>query len=184
MYGWTGKILNVDLTRGRTWREDLPKELLHAYLGGRGLGVRLLRDHFRLAPFDAGMPLIFAAGPLCGTAAPGAARLSVTARSPLTGTVFDSSLGGLFAWRLKGAGIDAIQVFGESERPVVLAVSGEGDLLLPADGLWGKGVSETVKRLGSRGSVAAVGPAGEKGVLFASIETGDCDAACRGGLGA
>ena len=52
MYGWTGKILKVDLTTGRAWREDIPAELLHAYLGGRGLGVRLMRGEYRLDPFD------------------------------------------------------------------------------------------------------------------------------------
>ena len=59
MHGWTGKILKVDLTQGRVWREEIPQELLHVYLGGRGLGMRLLRDWFRLDPFDPQMPLIF-----------------------------------------------------------------------------------------------------------------------------
>ena len=70
MYGWTGKILKVDLTSGRTWREDISPDLLHAYLGGRGLGVRLMRDRHCLDPLDPDMPLIFAVGPLCGTPLP------------------------------------------------------------------------------------------------------------------
>src|ERR671930_119970 len=160
MHGWTGKLLRVDLTSGRSWREDIPAELLHAYLGGRGLGVRLLRDRFRLDPFDPEMPLIFAVGPLCGTPAPTAARLTAVSRSPLTGTICDCSAGGRFAWRLKGAGYDALMITGTSAAPVVLAVAGDGVELLPAADLWGKTVHETVASLAGRGGVAAVGAAG------------------------
>lgn len=184
MHGWTGKILKVDLTSGTVWREELPAVLLHAYLGGRGLGVRLLRDRFRLDPFDPAMPLIFAVGPLCGTAAPTAARLTVVSRSPLTGTVYDCSAGGRFAWRLKSVGVDALYVVGASERPVVLAISGESAELLPAADLWGKTVPETVRHLAPRGSVAAIGPAGENGVLYANIMMGEGNSVGRGGLGA
>ena len=104
MHGWTGKILNVDLTSGKTWRSNIPEHFLHGYLGGRGLGVRLMRGAYKLDPFDPEMPLIFAVGPLCGTQAPTAARLAVVSKSPLTGTVYDCSAGGRFAWRVKAAG--------------------------------------------------------------------------------
>src|SRR6266567_4942955 len=123
MHGWTGKILKVDLTSGRAWREDIPAELLHTYLGGRGLGVRLMRGAYRLDPFDPAMPLIFAVGPLCGTPAPTAARLTVVSRSPLTSTIYDCSAGGRFAWRLKAAGMDALCLVGESPWPVILAIT-------------------------------------------------------------
>lgn len=184
MHGWTGKILKVDLTNGAAWREEIPVELLHAYLGGRGLGVRLLRDHFRIDPFDPEMPLIFAVGPLCGTTAPTAARLTVVSRSPLTGTVYDCSAGGRFAWRLKAAGIDALYIVGASDRPVTLAICGGDAELLSTDDLWGKNVSETVRALSSRGSVAAIGLAGENCVLYANIMMGEGNSVGRGGLGA
>jgi len=184
MHGWTGTILRVNLTTGRTGREKLPAALLHAYLGGRGLGVRLVRDCHCLDPFDAGMPLVFAVGPLCGTAAPTAARLTVVSRSPLTGTVTDCSAGGRFAWRLKAAGIDALSIEGMSPHPVVLAISGDTAELLPAASLWGKGVRETVSLLAGRGSIATIGPAGENGVLFANIMMGEGNSVGRGGLGA
>ncbi|HEX9874269.1 MAG TPA: aldehyde ferredoxin oxidoreductase family protein, partial [Deferrimonas sp.] len=159
-------------------------ELLHAYLGGRGLGVRLLRDRFHLDPFDPEMPLVFAVGPLCGTPAPTAARLTVVSRSPLTGTVYDCSAGGRFAWRLKGAGLDAIFIAGESPRPVVLTVRGGAAELVDAARLQGRTVPETVAALADRGSVAAIGPAGENGVLFANIMMGEGNSVGRGGLGA
>lgn len=184
MFGWTGKILKVNLTSGCCRREDIPLELLHAYLGGRGLGVRLMRDYFTLDPFASEMPLIFAVGPLCGTSAPTAARLAVVSRSPLTGTIFDCSAGGRFAWRLKSAGVDALQITGQSKKPVVLAINGDKAELLPAGELWGKAVPDTVSALAKGGSVACIGPAGETGVLYANIMMGEGDSVCRGGLGA
>jgi len=184
MYGWTGKMLHVDLSNGRCVREEVPAALLHAYLGGRGLGVRMMRDYFRLDPFDPDMPLIFAVGPLCGTASPTSARLSAVSRSPLTGTVYDCSAGGRFAWRLKAAGLDVVFITGKSPEPVVLAINDDLAEILPAPELWGKGVKETVAALQERGSVAAIGPAGENGVLFANIMMGEGNSIGRGGLGA
>ncbi|MBI1919484.1 MAG: aldehyde ferredoxin oxidoreductase family protein [Geobacter sp.] len=184
MHGWTGNILKIDLTAGKAWREDIPLDILHAYLGGRGLGVRLMRDYFNLDPFDPGMPLIFAVGPLCGVPAPTSARLSVVSRSPLTGAITDCSAGGRFAWRLKASGVDAVFIQGKSPRPVTVAVNEETVEFVDAAGLWGKTVDETVKHLSDRGSVAAIGPAGENGVLFASIMMGEGNAVGRGGLGA
>ena len=177
-------MLQVDLTLGRCRRTEIPEKLLHAYLGGRGLGVRLMREYFQLDPFDPEMPLIFAVGPLCGTTSPTSARLAAVSRSPLTGTIYDCSAGGRFAWRLKAAGIDLIFVTGKSEQPVVLAIEGAGAELLPAASLWGKGIKETVAALKGRGSVAAIGPAGENGVLFANIMMGEGNSIGRGGLGA
>jgi aldehyde:ferredoxin oxidoreductase len=184
MSGWHGTLLHIDLSSGASRREPISPDLLRAWLGGRGLGVRLLRDAFRLDPFDPDMPLVFAVGPLCGTPAPTAARMSVVSRSPLTGTIYDCSAGGRFAHRLKSAGIDALRIVGESPSPVVLRIAGEAVSVEPADALWGRPVSEAVRALETGGSVAAIGPAGERGVLFASILTGEGNAVGRGGLGA
>lgn len=181
---WTGRILRVDLTTGAMIWDDLPRPWLEEYLGGRGLGVRLMRDYFRLDPFDPAMPLIFAVGPLCGTTAPTAARLSVVSRSPLTGTICDCSAGGRFAWRLKAAGMDALFITGKSPTPVTLAIGAERVDILPAEQLWGSDVPATVAALNHRGSVAAIGPAGENGVLFANIMMGEGNSVGRGGLGA
>jgi aldehyde:ferredoxin oxidoreductase len=182
--GWTGRILRVDLTSGTSVRADIPRPLLEEYLGGRGLGVRLMRDHFRLDPFDPAMPLIFAVGPLCGTSAPTAARMSVVSRSPLTGTIYDCSAGGRFAWRLKAAGLDAIFITGRSTQPVTLAIGPERADIQPAGHLWGSDIPATVAALQEQGSVAAIGPAGENRVLFANIMTGEGNSVGRGGLGA
>lgn len=184
MFGWTGNILHINLTTGATRREKLPQQWLEEYLGGRGLGVRLMRDKYRLDPFDPDMPLIFACGPLCGTPAPTAARLSVVSRSPLTGTIYDCSAGGRFAWRLKGAGLDALMITGKSATPMFLAISPDRVEILPADTLWGSDIPATMAALKGRGSVAAIGPAGENRVLFANIMMGEGNSVGRGGLGA
>lgn len=183
-YGWTGRMLRVDLTNRKSWYEDIPAELLHSYLGGRGLGVRLMREWFRLDPFDPAIPLIFAVGPLCGTPAPTAARLTVVSRSPLTGTIYDCSAGGRFAWRLKASGVDALMITGASAIPVAIAVTPSGAEIVDVPQLRGKTVHETVSALSGRGSVAAIGPAGENGVLFANIMMGEGNSVGRGGLGA
>jgi aldehyde:ferredoxin oxidoreductase len=174
----------VDLTTGITRQEELPRLWLEEYLGGRGLGVRLMREHFRLDPFEPAMPLIFAVGPLCGTAAPTAARLSVVSRSPLTGTIYDCSAGGRFAWRLKAAGLDALVISGRSDQPVVLSLETDKVEILPAGHLWGCDIPATVAALQKNGSVAAIGPAGENRVLFANIMMGEGNSVGRGGLGA
>jgi len=184
MNAWTGRMLRVDLSRGTIDIDAIPMELLHAYLGGRGLGVRLMREHFHRAVDDPALPLIFSVGPLCGTSAPTAARLTVVSRSPLTGTIYDCSAGGRFAWRLKGAGFDTLFITGKSLTPVVLSVSETGAELLPAAELWGRDIPATVRALKGRGSVAAIGPAGENGVLFANIMMGEGNSVGRGGLGA
>jgi aldehyde:ferredoxin oxidoreductase len=184
MNGWTGRMLSVDLSTGTITTDEIPRELLYNYLGGRGLGVRFMRDSYRLDPFDPAMPLIFSVGPLCGTPAPTAARLSVVSRSPLTGTIYDCSAGGRFAWRLKAAGYDLLKIVGESSRPVSLIISETGAELESADPLWGRTVPETVAALEGGGSVAAIGPAGENGVLFANIMMGEGNSVGRGGLGA
>ena len=184
MHGWTGRMISVDLSTGTSSVESIPEKLLHSYLGGRGLGVRLMRDSFRIDPSDPALPLIFSVGPLCGTPAPTAARLSVVSRSPLTGTIYDCSAGGRFAWRLKAAGYDLLRIVGESPEAVVLVVTESGAELVKAGHLWGKTVPETVAALEGGGSVAAIGPAGENGVLYANIMMGEGNSVGRGGLGA
>lgn len=184
MDAWHGRALYVDLTTGISKTEEIPAIILQEYLGGRGLGVRLMRDYFQLDPFDPAMPLIFSVGPLCGTASPTSARMSVVSRSPLTNTIYDCSAGGRFAWRLKAAGYDALFITGSSRSPVFLSIENDSVVLHPAENLWGSDIPATVAALQDRGSVAAIGVAGENRVLFANIMTGEGNSVGRGGLGA
>jgi aldehyde:ferredoxin oxidoreductase len=177
-------LLAVDLTEGVARREEIPPDILWHYLGGRGLGVRLLRGRQGLPACDPANAIVFAAGPLCGTGAPASSRLSVCCRSPLTGTVCHANAGGGFARRLRAAGFLAVRIEGRSPRPVALVVAPGGGELVPADRLWGKTAVETVAAMSDRGSVAAIGPAGENGVLFAGLLVDRGNVAGRGGPGA
>ncbi len=184
MFGWHGQALHINLSTDTTRPEPISQELLHNYLGGRGLGVRLMRDFHQLDPFHPKTPLIFATGPLCGSATPTTERLTVVSRSPLTGTVFDSSVGGKFAWNLKQAGYDALIITGQSSKPVWLKISPGNVKTEEATALWGATVPETIKALSGHGTVATIGPAGENRVLYASIMMDGEESAGRGGLGA
>jgi aldehyde:ferredoxin oxidoreductase len=200
--------LRVDLSTGISSDEELPREIAMQYLGGRGLGAYFaLRERlFEVQPLAPDNVLIFAPGPLTGTGAPASGRYSVTSRSPLTGTVFDGNSGGSFGVALRRLGLDYLVVTGACEAPSYLVVgedpggagaaeapggTGAGDrpvvAVRPADGIWGLDVPATLARLrelhpGCEAGV--IGPAGERGVLFASIVNNRGRSLGRGGLGA
>ena len=184
MHAWHGKMLVVDLSAGRTRSEPIEEETLRTWLGGRGLGVHLMKDFISLDPFDERMPLIFSVGPLCGTAAPTSSRMSVVSRSPLTGTIFDSSVGGKFPLKLKQAGYDAIMITGKAQDPVYLEINESRPAIKDASWLWGKGCIEVNKLLDDSGEVASIGPAGERLVRMANIMVGGANSVGRGGMGA
>jgi aldehyde:ferredoxin oxidoreductase len=184
MHSWQGKALYVDLSARETWAKDLSEYFLARNIGGRGIGVALMKDFFKLDPYDPRMPIIFAVGPLCGTPAPASSRMSVVSRSPLTGTITDSSVGGTFPIKLKAAGYDYIFVSGKADSPVFLSIKDDAVQIRDASGLWGKGCLETNKDLESQGAVACIGPGGEHLVRFANIMIGGANSAGRGGLGA
>jgi aldehyde:ferredoxin oxidoreductase len=129
------------------------------------------------------MPLIFAVGPLCGTPAPTSSRMSVVSRSPLTGTIFDASVGGHLPFRFKLAGYDAVMVTGKSGAPVYLSLQDGKVEFHDASRLWGKGTGEVSRLLGKGGQVACIGPAGERLVRMANIMIGGNDSVGRGGMG-
>ncbi len=184
MFAWSGRMLVIDLAARTSTVRDVPGDVLQEWLGGRGLGVRFMGDRIGLDPFDERMPIIFSVGPLCGTAAPTSSRMSVVSRSPLTGTIFDSSVGGHFPLRLKQAGYDAVMIDGRAASPVYVAIDGGRVEVRDAAHLWGKGTGEVSRLLASDGLVASIGPAGERRVLMANIMLSTANAVGRGGLGA
>ena len=183
MFGWHGRILVVDLTNRSYRTESLTNDQLQTCIGGRGLAVDLFKDYAHLDPFSSDIPLILTTGPLSGTKTPATERLCLLSRSPLTGTIFDTTAGGSFAHTLKATGHDGVFINGVSDRPVALRVRTSGVDFLEADSLWGKTTSETISSFAERG-VAAIGPAGENKVLYANIVFSDGDNDGRGGLGA
>lgn len=190
MYGWTGKLLRVNLTDKTIKRENLNLEDAKKYLGARGLGTKYFMDEVdpKVEPFSPDNKLIFMTGPLTGTLATSGGRYEVVAKAPLTGTIGASNSGGHFGPELKYAGYDGIIFEGKSEKPVYLYINDDEVELRDAENLWGKTVFETTDMLldvaGDDARVACIGPGGEKLVLFATVMNDKHRAAGRSGLGA
>lgn len=191
MFGWTGIALRVDLSRGLIEQEPIPRDILVNYIGGEGLGAKYLYDEVPPGtdPFDPQMLVVVAPGPVSGTLSPGCGRLEIITKSPNTGLFGDSNVGGDFAPELHWAGYDAILITGKAPQPVYLWIDDDKVELRDAGHLWGRPHAEAVdivhRELGDSGiRTVAVGPAAEKGVVFAASYSGYTSAAGWVGTGA
>jgi len=189
MNGWMGKILVIDLTAGTIVTQPLDMDMARLFIGGRGLGARLLWDLVPpgVEPLSPENVLIFATGPLTATGFQTSNRFSVSTLSPLTGTVLDANSGGWWGMRLKKAGWDALIVKGRAPQPVYIEITPAGVEIKAATHLWGMTASETCAALGqdnNKRNVVCIGPAGENGVRFAAIMNDVARSAARGGPGA
>ena len=191
MNGYAEKILHVDLARERMTEEPFPEEWRRNYIGGRGLGVRIIQDLVNpgIDPLGAENVLIFATGPVAGSGLPLGSRYDVVTKSPLTGTLTSANSGGKFGTSMKRAGFDAVVIRGRAERPVSLVLDDGRAELRDASDLVGMTTSETSaalqEDLGDPGaSVACIGPAGERLSRIAAIINENSRAAGRGGVGA
>ncbi len=187
--GYADHVARIDLSSGSVNYEGINEQDARLYIGARGLGVKYLFDNG--PSVDALSPdnmLALVNGPLTGSEATMSGRLAFVTKSPLTGTVTDSHMGGWSAARLRWAGFDALLFKGKAASPVYAYIEKGTVELRPADEIWGKGVHETMRffkdRYGDDLSVMAIGQAGENGVLFASIINENDRAAGRGGTGA
>jgi len=186
-----GRTLIVDLPRNKVSVEPTRLDYATLYLGGSGLACRLLLDMVDSAtnPLGPDNPLIFATGPLVGTAAPDCGRYVACARSPLTGIWGEANSGGIFGPKMKFAGFDAIIIRGQAKSPVYLNVA-DGDAEIKDArylvGVDAKQAQNLVKKeIGDSGaSVACVGRAGENLVKYAAIMNDWNRAAGRTGMGA
>jgi aldehyde:ferredoxin oxidoreductase len=187
--GYFGQALVADASTGTARTLPLPDDLLRAYIGGAGLGAWLMH---RLGPAGAdplgpAAPLAFVFSPLVGTPLTTSAKFAVVAKSPLTGLLNDALSSSQFAIAGKLTGHDAIVVTGACDRPSVLLVDGDGARFAEAADLAGLPAAQAEarlrERLGTGWRVAATGPAGERGVRYATISH-DGRHAGRGGLGA
>jgi aldehyde:ferredoxin oxidoreductase len=189
--GYNGKILRVDLARNTARPEVLEDQFCRQYLGGAGFIAYYLRKELRPG-IDALSPdnkLIFALGPVSGLLVPGAARDCIGAKSPLTGGIAKSEVGGFWMAELKRAGFDAIIIEDKALKPVFLWIHDGEFEIRDASHLWGKETLQTEEIIRSElgddhTQVAMIGPGGENKVRFACIMQGCHDAAGRGGLGA
>ena len=188
--GYVGKILFVDLSTGNIKEETLEEKMCHDFIGGYGIGARILYTRQR-GGIDALGPentLGFITGPLTGTLVPTGVRYTVVAKSPLTGGWGDANSGGYFGPYLKFAGADAVFFNGISPKPVYLVIDNGKAHLKDASQLWGKDTYETEDVLtaeyGRQSRVVCIGQAGEKQSLIACIMTDRGSTAGRSGLGA
>ncbi len=187
--GYNNRLARIDLTTGTVQYEPLPEEDVRKYIGGRGLGVKFVFDNGpQVDPFSPDNLLCIMTGPLTGTDAKMSGRLAVVTKSPLTGTVTDSHMGGWTAAKLKWAGLDALLFKGRAEKPVYAYVEDGKVTLHDASDIWGKTTHETcrilMERHGEDVSVMCIGPAGENRVRFANFINELERAAGRGGTGA
>ena len=187
--GYFGRALIVDLDTGTGSVKPLEERVLRSYIGGAGLGTWLM--HQCSAPgMDAlapEAPLMFVFSPLVGTPLTTSAKFAVVAKSPLTGRLTDALASSHFAIAGKLTGHDAIVLRGACSEPSVVMIDGETVRTVPAHDLWGLPAAEAERRLrermGPAWRVAAIGPAGERVVRYATVSH-DGRHAGRGGLGA
>jgi aldehyde:ferredoxin oxidoreductase len=188
--GYMGKILWVDLTTGKSTVEEPDDSLYRDFVGGYGIGAKILYDHMKPKADALGPDNILGliTGPLTGTQIATASRYAAVAKSPITGGWGDANSGGSFGPYLKFAGYDAVFFTGAARKPVYVLIDEGKAEIKDASKLWGKETYETEETLeaeyGKNARVVCIGPAGEKKSLIAAIMTDKGSAAGRSGLGA
>ncbi|MGM9543246.1 MAG: aldehyde ferredoxin oxidoreductase family protein [Candidatus Limivicinus sp.] len=184
------KIARINLSTGEIKVEPLDLELAHKFIGGRGLGTKILYDEgvATVEPLSPENKLIYITGPMTGAAAPSTGRYMVVTKSPLTGMIACSNSGGIWGAKLKHAGWDAIIVEGQAPEWTYISIEDDKIQLLDAREYLGMMSEEMDTKLkekhGPTASVLNIGPAGEKQVLLAAIMNDKDRAAGRSGVGA
>lgn len=191
MKGYKGKILRVDLSTRKARNQELTKELALNYIGGSGIGAKILYDEVKQYThplISRENLLIFMTGPLTGTLTPSSGRYSVISKSPLTWMFCDSNSSGFFGPQLKKSGYDGIVFKGISEKPVYIILENSNAEIKDANHLWGKDthtIEDILKKdYGKNARIASIGQAGENQSYIACIINDKNRAAGRGGLGA
>ncbi|MBQ18854.1 MAG: aldehyde:ferredoxin oxidoreductase [Planctomycetaceae bacterium] len=189
LHGYHGCYLRIDLSGRTSEVVNWPEGVLRRFLGGTGLGTWLLLRETpgQIDPLAAEVPLVFVFSPLVDSPLTTSAKFAVLAKSPLTGRINDSLASSHFAIAGKRTGHDAIVIHGAAEAPTCVVVSPNGVEFVSGEPYWGRSSRETEAglqdRLGKEFRVAAIGPAGEALVHFATISHEGRHAG-RGGLGA
>jgi len=186
------KLLEVNLTNNTISRRKLKEKTLKNYLSGSGLATKLLYDELQtnLSPLHPDSPLLFFSGLLTGTSIPTASKLSVCAKSPLTGNWNEATVGGKLGAELKFCGYEGIIVMGKAEKPVYLYITPKEVKIKDAQEMWGQDTYNTSRNLkekhGPEIKIASIGQAGENLVNISSIviDAPHYRLAGRGGLGA
>ena len=188
---YAGKILRINLSKKNgILKEALNINFAKKFLGGKGFGAKLLYDILRpnTDPFGPDNPVIYCTGPITATMAP-CNRYCIVTKSPLTGTFSDSYAGGHFGQELKYAGYDVVIISGKAKKPVYIWIDDEDIHIKPADHLWGLDTYEVYKVLKKEvgdetAKISCIGPAGERKVRFALVDSEYHRQAGRCGTGA
>ncbi len=185
-----GRLLTVDLTTQEVACVSYPEAIAQRFLGGRGANAWFLSQYVNAEtdPLGPENVLVLSCGLLTGTAAPSSSRLHAGARSPLTGLLGSSNVGGYFGAELRAADVQTLIVRGCAEHPATLLIDGGRVEIRDATGLWGldtRAASAALEaELGRGYRTAVIGAGGESLVRYACIVTGTRHAAGRTGLGA
>lgn len=181
----------MDLSSGSTRDEIIDDDDVERFIGGRGLGVKILMDELEPGtdPLGPGNKLIFLTGPATGTAFPASGRFHVVTKSPQTGGIGDTNCGGDWGPELRFAGYDGLIFEGKAPEPTYLWIRDGEEELRPAKDYWGKGTWETEDGIRAELKdpeikIASIGPAGENLVLCAAIINDKHRAAGRTAAGA
>ena len=183
-YGWTGKIAHINLSTSKVDVLQPSLELYKKFIGGKGMAGYFLRPHVTLPWDHPDMPVLIFTGPLVGTAAPTSGRATIMSRSPLTGTIGDTSVGGRLGFQLKRAGWDGIIITGLAASPCGIEIVDDTIRIVDASSLWGSEADAVFAELADgKQSVVTVGPAAENGVAFSSLMVDKHHSAGRMGIG-
>ncbi len=189
--GYKGRILRVNLSENKFKIDKLPSEWIKEFIGGDGFGAKLLFEEVagRTDPLSKQNKLIIGTGPITGTIWPMSGRTVFISKAPLTGIWGESHVGGFLGAELKYAGYDMLVIEGKSEKPVYINIHDSDLQLLDAEELWGMSTDQVTSKIKSKHhdpdiQVAAIGPAGERKVRFASVMVNHSRAAGRTGMGA
>ncbi|MFW9783269.1 MAG: aldehyde ferredoxin oxidoreductase family protein [Candidatus Heimdallarchaeota archaeon] len=180
----------MNLSTGEINTKNIPRSIRKKYLGGRGINMYLLYNHLLpgIDPLSPENVLLVGTGLLTGIPALGSGRCDISAKSPLTGAIGDSNIGGFFAPEMRMAGFDHLVITGKAEKPSYLFINDENIEIRDASNIWGKNTFETQGLIRSKNGdeeikSLVIGKAGENLVRFANVRTGMKNSAGRTGMG-
>ena len=190
MKGWNGRLLRVDLSKGKTIVQNYSDNLAKKFVGGRGFAIKLLWDELKPGtdPLSPDNMLIFATGPLTGFVIPNSGKMVVASKSPLTGGYGDGNIGTQASPNLRKAGLDAVVVTGKAEKPSYLLIDDDNYEINDAQDIWGldsyKAESILKSEHGQATGALLIGPSGENLSRISTVVSQEGRAGGRPGMGA
>jgi aldehyde:ferredoxin oxidoreductase len=189
LYGYGGHIIRIDLTSGKIVRERTDPQYMLKAIGGRGLNSLRLYEELKrdIDPLSPENMLLVAVGPLTGSLLSSSAYMTISGKSPLTGILGDSAAGGFFGPELKQAGYDQVVITGKADKPCYLVIADDHAEIREASHFWGRDIWATTTgvRMELRNNafqIAAIGPAGENLVKFATVACNNARMCGRTGM--